>query len=309
MSSPRADRQPSDATQRRAPAAAGPASVAGEHGGAHAQVQAESAQQDRRGTWSERPFQIIVVGVVAFALAGFSWYVFFEAEGAARLSAGFAWSLVLFGGVLLMWSYVRRPPPGQEEDFIDKLVGGAGQSMLLGAVLSFGFGIVNERLASEQETFDRRESLGAQVRREAGGRSFRGVDLREQSFVGLDLSDFDLSQADLSGTDLAYVDLSGADLSGADLSGADLFRADLSRANLTCAGIFRVLGSCDELVRADLSGANLVSADLSFAILFGTDLSGADLTDADLTQTNMTAVIHDDRTVWPDGFDPPPSVD
>lgn len=52
---------------------------------------------------------------------------------------------------------------------------------------------------------------------------------------------------------------------------------------------------------ANLTGANFTGADLS-----GADFSRADLTGAVLRKTNLTGVKYDERTRWPEGFDPPP---
>lgn len=73
--------------------------------------------------------------------------------------------------------------------------------------------------------------------------------------------------------------LKGAELSGWSLADAYLRGFDLSQARLrnTC---FR---------RADLAKTNLC---------------GADLTGADLTGAVMDGVVYDERTVWPEGYDP-----
>ena len=64
----------------------------------------------------------------------------------------------------------------------------------------------------------------------------------------------------------------------------------------------------------DLSGAKLSGANLQFADLIGTDLTNVDLVDADLTDADLTdadlkgATFDDakynDKTIFPDGFDP-----
>jgi hypothetical protein len=116
--------------------------------------------------------------------------------------------------------------------------------------------------------------------------------------VFADQTDVDaLPASDVDGFTRAYLrgaELRGAYLSGVDLFGAYLVGADLRGADLGGAG----LGSAN-LSRADLSGANLFEADLSDAVLVGADLSGANLIRADLTRA-----IFDQRTIWPDDFDP-----
>jgi uncharacterized coiled-coil protein SlyX len=79
-------------------------------------------------------------------------------------------------------------------------------------------------------------------------------------------------------------DLTGARLSGAGLRGAKLPQAHLQEADLR---------------NADLTGAALPGADLRGAKLQGAILTGADLTNADLKDA-----LYDDRTRWPEGYDP-----
>jgi uncharacterized protein YjbI with pentapeptide repeats len=66
---------------------------------------------------------------------------------------------------------------------------------------------------------------------------------------------------------------------------------------LSCARVSGIWASI--LVEADLSFSDLREADLS-----GANLSGADLFGSDLDGANLAAVIFDDETDWPDGFDP-----
>ena len=92
----------------------------------------------------------------------------------------------------------------------------------------------------------------------------------------------------------ALADLQGADLQGADLSGADLTWADLTDADLS---------------GADLTGADLSGADLKGADLRGADLRGADLREAVLTHwlwpnADLKSAKYDDKTQFPEGFDP-----
>lgn len=112
-------------------------------------------------------------------------------------------------------------------------------------------------------------------------RPFAGMDLGSQNLFGLELSGAELLGANLAGANLTGANLTGSNLAVADLSGADLNRADLTDANL--------------------SGARLGGASVTFADVSGTDFLGADLTGADLA-----SVCYDQRTRWPEGFDPPP---
>jgi hypothetical protein len=89
-----------------------------------------------------------------------------------------------------------------------------------------------------------------------------------------------------------------------DAREVDFFEADFSKASLRGAFLHKVvffkatLKECT-LRDADLSEANLQNADLS-----GTDLRGANLKGADLTGANLKGAKADDKTIWPEGFDP-----
>ncbi len=78
----------------------------------------------------------------------------------------------------------------------------------------------------------------------------------------------------LVGANLAFADLKGINLEGMNLSGADLAFANLKGANL--------------------SGAELSGAELSYANLYNANLSGA----------NLFGSIHNEDTIWPEGFTP-----
>ena len=91
------------------------------------------------------------------------------------------------------------------------------------------------------------------------------------------------------GSTLAHASLVGAALSGADLHGAAMSSADLHGADLRLA---------------DLGAADLRNADLRNANLRGADLCGADLRGARLHRADRQHALFDERTRWPDGFDP-----
>lgn len=101
----------------------------------------------------------------------------------------------------------------------------------------------------------------------------------ETNFLLAKLLHATLTNARMSGADLGRARLIGADLSGADLSKADLIGANLCKANL--------------------SGTNLSEARLIFSYLMGANLSRANLSNADLREAK-----YDQKTIWPDGFDP-----
>jgi uncharacterized protein YjbI with pentapeptide repeats len=88
--------------------------------------------------------------------------------------------------------------------------------------------------------------------------------------------------------------LFGADLSWAYLRGANLASANLGSANL--------LGT--SLNGANLSKANLMGACLNGADLRGADLRGASLHWVLLEKANLSGVRYDEKTRWPDGFNP-----
>lgn len=84
-------------------------------------------------------------------------------------------------------------------------------------------------------------------------------------------------------------DMAGVNLAGADLVGVDLSRKDLTMANLS---------------EADLRQADLTMSFLGMTNLSRADLRGADLRGAKLLQTNLAGVKYDDKTKWPEGFNP-----
>jgi hypothetical protein len=92
------------------------------------------------------------------------------------------------------------------------------------------------------------------------------------------------TSADLRDTWLNWADLRETLLDSVDFRGAALANADLRKALLR---------------EADLRGTVLTAADLREAVLTGADLREAILQNAKLQQAVM-----DDRTRWPDGFDP-----
>jgi uncharacterized protein YjbI with pentapeptide repeats len=125
------------------------------------------------------------------------------------------------------------------------------------------------------------------------GESRKGADLRSVYLEGADLRSVDFTDANLRFADLMYANLAGAKLYKANLARADLTGADLRRTDLEGA----------DLARADLTGANLYGAYLRGAKLIGANLEGANLEGAVLE-----GVRYNGKTVWPEGFQPPPSA-
>ncbi len=88
----------------------------------------------------------------------------------------------------------------------------------------------------------------------------------------------------LFGADLSWATLRGVNLAGANLSMSNLHGASLNGANLSYA---------------NLSGASLNNADLRAA-----DLTGAILHWASLDEAKLIGAKYNEKTKWPDGFDP-----
>ena len=141
-------------------------------------------------------------------------------------------------------------------------------------------------------------------------RPFRQFDLKGMNLAGLTLKGANLVRADLTAANLAGTDLSSdpavlatpekpaAPGHSAFLQGVNLCRAVLTAANLTSA----------YLVNANLTGADLTTTRLNGAVLNGADLSEATLpSDAASKDKFLKGVHWDQNTVWPKGFEPPPS--
>ncbi|MDX1933210.1 MAG: metalloregulator ArsR/SmtB family transcription factor [Capsulimonadales bacterium] len=185
------------------------------------------------------------------------------------------------------------------------------------------------RVAARRQTAVRHRHTGDSLLRCPGTTRLDGSDV--PSLVGMYLghrSPIDLRSADLRGADLTDADVTGRDLSDADLTGCrltgvryDRFTRWPSGFDPSLAGTVFVrpdLGgirwagrdlSGEDLTGANLRGAELVDANLRHALLNGAqmngaNLCGADLTGADLTDAVLAGIRSDERTVWPDGFDP-----
>lgn len=251
------------------------------------------------------------------------WFAIYlrSTAGAERRSAFLAAGLVATGSMLLLWSYTRRAAPGEDDGFLGKLLAGSGEALLLGAVLSFGFGLVGRQLSVEQTSRDLKRDLAGQVRAaSSNSKAFLDVDLSGEVFRGLDLTGFNFSYSVLNGANFLETSLAGArfqfsqlrganfggrsDLSGADLSNADLSNAVLNLVDLTGASLYSARLNGASLPGANLAGASLVSANLTGALL-----TRANLTDADLTNAELADVYCDETTEWPDDFVPPECLD
>ncbi len=170
------------------------------------------------------------------------------------------------------------------------------------------------------------------------GNTLRGVDFSEAYLEGADFSRADLSPRGLGlGLDLSMVVLSSffcavldrallmhanltltnlvkASLREVDLTGAVMKGAYLDEAKLKSAVLDKVQAEKAIFNKADLSGARLnqamlprasfVEADLTGAFLRQAQLQGADFTGAVLKDVSLAQALYDDKTRWPEGFDP-----
>ena len=84
---------------------------------------------------------------------------------------------------------------------------------------------------------------------------------------------------------------------GVTLDDALMTSAKLRGAHLSFARTWRA-----GFAGADLRDAHIANADLTRANLCKANLSGADL-----SGSNLTDILYDSTTIWPSGFQPPPS--
>jgi uncharacterized protein YjbI with pentapeptide repeats len=118
--------------------------------------------------------------------------------------------------------------------------------------------------------------------------------IAEKKMTGLVMKD-----SDLRGMELHYRDLNGADFSGSVISGGNLQGSELRGANFEKADLTNVSFYESDLRAANLQGANLKGFRAPKARLEGTDFTGAVFAEPDLTRATF-----DDKTKWPQGFDP-----
>lgn len=143
-----------------------------------------------------------------------------------------------------------------------------------------------------------------------------------ESYQARPFRQFDLSNTNLAGLELAGSDLTGANLSGANLAGTKL-SAQLSTpatpakpATASAPAFLQGVNFCHaDLTGADLRYAylmyaNLTGVDLTFTRLEGAVLNGSDLSAATLPYdpSSLEGVYYDETTMWPEGFQPPPSA-
>ena len=155
------------------------------------------------------------------------------------------------------------------------------------------------------------------------------IELGFETLKGQKLDDLDLSYAILSGMDLNDSSLKNttldiAQLKRANLSDANLGHAALSKANLENAmlvnahmenmsafsTIFRSANlKLSNLTNANLAGSYLSNANLKLSNLTNTNferciLYGADMRGINIETANFQGAVFDQKTKWPEGFNP-----
>lgn len=142
-------------------------------------------------------------------------------------------------------------------------------------------------------------------------RPFRQFDLRGANLADLQLNGADFVQADLNSANLTGTDLSSKAATSAQpgtpatpavmsyMQGVNLCHAVLAGTNLRYA----------YLVNANLTGVDLTFTQLRGAVLNGSDLSEATLpSDVTSKDSPLAGIFYDKNTIWPKGFQPPPSA-
>jgi len=130
------------------------------------------------------------------------------------------------------------------------------------------------------------------------------ANLKDANLMQANLRGALLWRANLEGADLSRTNLNGTDSASTNLKGANFWRASLVDANFSTANFEGAL-----LWEANLEGVNLCGANLKDANLDKTNLSHAYLQEANLEGTNLwdadfSGVQYDNRTTWPENFDP-----
>ncbi|OBI22006.1 hypothetical protein A5712_13905 [Mycobacterium sp. E2327] len=128
----------------------------------------------------------------------------------------------------------------------------------------------------------------------------RGASFLEEKVA--DYSDANMNSSDLRRANFGHTKLENAYLMGATLDDALITEAKLRGARLSFAWMLRA-----GLGKADLRGAHMAEAHMANADLSSANLCSADLSGADLSGANLTDIVYDDKTIWPSGFQPPPS--
>ena len=141
---------------------------------------------------------------------------------------------------------------------------------------------------------------------DATGWSFsHPVNLLLADMDGIDLARAALGQAIMPQANLQGACLLKANFRGADLRMSKLVKAVLEGGNLRQANLERVDFSHANLIRANLAGAHLQGANLYRADLSGANLQGANLQGVrNMTSAHLKGAFWDERTTWPDDYEP-----
>lgn len=105
-----------------------------------------------------------------------------------------------------------------------------------------------------------------------------------------------------SGVTFSKTCLRGALIFGSQLPNTDFSESDLTKANLMSGNFERSSFEGAKLVNTLMRKAKLGGSDFSNA-----DLSGARLDEADVEGVGWDGIVYDEATIWPRGFQPPPS--
>ena len=190
--------------------------------------------------------------------------------------------------MLLFCAYVRRPPRGEPNNFME----------------SFDHGEADDSADRDLSKMNAREDvrvilqvIGARGKRQhAIERESRvvlnmdGADLRGLQLEDADLSEVLLNKADLSNTRFSNVKLLRTSFLNALLTGAKFHDVDLSRALLKEARLCGAEFSRVGFTKAVLDNADMSSANLTGCNFFDADLHATDLSDAHLFLAGDTRV-------------------
>ncbi|WP_280376516.1 pentapeptide repeat-containing protein [Nocardia wallacei] len=121
---------------------------------------------------------------------------------------------------------------------------------------------------------------------------FRGTILYLASFYYADLRYANFRNANLVMAHFQYSRLENSHFAETDATRAVFFEVDLRLADFT--------GS--KLVEADFRDADLTSTNFS-----GANLAGANMDGAKVSGTRFDNIYYTEKTIWPEGFTPPPS--
>ena len=224
-----------------------------------------------------------------------------EAENAVRntLLTGIAGSLFIVTA-LFTWRQIQISQEGQITDRYETAVrqlAGSTPTERIGGI--YALGRIAEDSRRDEPTV---VELLASFCRNIARASAETANAHSSVYLSDRLPDVQVALEVLGRAEL----LSPPRLDGADISGAYLGEASLNRARFAWTNLAGARFQQADLRGAIFREANLTNTNFIGADLSGADLSQADLTGADLRNANLTGIGYDERTRWPEGFDPPP---